>query len=118
MKETIDTIIRWHSETFKDATLDGQIEKWNEESKEFRETQYTDAHELADMFIVACGIARFDINMGLYCFAEIYDFLGSDIPFDIKELIKAVNEKMQKNRKRIWNKTGNGTYHHENGIED
>jgi hypothetical protein len=29
-----------------------------------------------------------------------------------------IDEKMEKNRKRVWNKTAEGTYHHENGIED
>lgn len=114
MKETIETIIKWHRDTFLDATLDGQVKKWNEELKEFRETQYTDVHEFADMFIVACGIARFDINLGLYYFSEIYDWLGSDIPFDVQELIEAVNNKMEKNRKRVWAKTAEGTYHHTN----
>lgn len=118
MKETILSIAKWHEETFPDATLEGQVKKWNEELKDFRETNYRDAHEFADMFIVACGIARFDINLGLYYFAEIYDWLGSDIPFDVKELIDATNEKMEKNRKRVWVKSGEGHYHHENGIED
>jgi hypothetical protein len=34
------------------------------------------------------------------------------------ELWEAVQKKMETNRKRIWHKTGNGAYHHENGIED
>ena len=37
MSETIETIARWHSETFKDATLDGQIEKFYEELNEYNE---------------------------------------------------------------------------------
>lgn len=35
MKETIETIIQWHAETFPNATLDGQIEKFNDEHKEW-----------------------------------------------------------------------------------
>lgn len=30
----------------------------------------------------------------------------------------ALTKPVIKYRKRVWNKTGNGTYHHENGIED
>lgn len=118
MSETIDTIIAWHKQTFPDATLDGQMEKWNEELKEFRETNYRSAYELADMFIVACGIARFDTVLGLYYLSEIYDWLGSDIMFGDKEFIDGVEKKMAKNRKRVWNNTADGTYHHQNGIED
>lgn len=101
MKETILSISKWHEETFPDATLSGQIEKWNEELKEFRETNYREAYELADMFIVACGIIRFDINLGLYYLTEIYDWLGSDIMFGDKEFIDSVEKKMEKNRKRV-----------------
>ncbi len=34
------------------------------------------------------------------------------------ELWDAVQKKMEKNRKRVWVKSGEGHYHHENGIED
>lgn len=86
--ETIKTIIEWHEKTFPDATLEGQKAKFQEEFQEWSESHRI--HELADMFIVA----------SMYVLQQI------------------VNDKMIKNRKRIWNKTGNGTYHHENGIED
>ena len=117
MKETIDTIIQWHKETFPDATLEGQLEKYHEEVKEFVETDFKDLGELVDMFIVACGIARFDIHEGIFYFADI-DVWISDNLFDWDKFEEAVNKKMEKNRKRVWVQSGKGNYHHENGIED
>jgi hypothetical protein len=115
MKETIDTIIQWYKETFPNATLEEQLMKYQEEQIEWVESDYTNVKELADMFIVACGIARFDAWEGLFYMHDVYDwYLGSEeIHFD--EVKKAINEKMEKNRKRVWNKADNGTYHHESG---
>lgn len=117
MKETIDTIIAWHKNTFKDASLEGQKEKWQEEYNEFVKTQpgsQDELYEIADMIIVSCGIMRFDYALGLDYLCDSFD-KGDYIP---DEKWEAVEEKQAKNRKRVWNKTGNGTYHHKNGIED
>lgn len=117
MKETIDTIIQWHKETFPDATLEGQKLKWREEHREYLNTHIGSEEELmemADVIIVSCGIARFDYSEGLNYLSSAFQEGG--IP-PLKKW-EAVESKMEKNRKRVWNKTGNGTYHHENGIED
>lgn len=117
MKETIDTIIAWHKNTFKDANLEGQKAKFDEELAEYNEA--VNVQELADMFIVACGIARFDSVIALEYFAVVFKALASwKILGAVGVLQTVIDEKMVKNRKRIWNKIGNGTYHHENGIED
>ena len=114
MKETIISIARWHEETFPDATLDGQIEKYKEELHEWEESHYEDISELADMFIVACGIARFDLSQGLIYMADLYDqFVGND-SIGIDGVMTRVEQKMEKNRKRVWAKTAEGTYHHTN----
>ena len=118
MKETIKTIMDWHEQTFPDATLEGQIEKYQEEQREWLETDCEDVTELADMLIVACGIARFDLHEGLYAMNDIYEWYCGHESLDMAKLEKAVNEKMAKNRKRVWNKTAVGSYLHENGIED
>lgn len=118
MIETIDTIIQWHRETFPDATLEGQKKKWQEEYDEWNNTETETQEELcetADMIIVACGIARFNYMTGLYYLYRAMDLMWN---VDTEKLWEAVESKMEKNRKRVWNKTGNGTYHHENGIED
>lgn len=117
MKETILSIAKWHEETFKDANLDGQKAKFEEELAEYNEA--VNMQELADMFIVACGISRFDSVVALEYFAVVFKALASwKVVGACAVLQTVIDEKMAKNRKRIWNKTGNGTYHHENGIED
>lgn len=112
--ETIQSIIDWHKETFPDATLDGQIVKFEEETKEWENTSwgvYDEVEELADLFIVACGIMRFDMLTGM----EYMDlvFLKPGVTnYDGRDLWEAVIKKMEKNRARTWKKTTEGTYHH------
>lgn len=117
MKETIKTIIEWHEQTFPDATLEGQIDKFQQELKEFAATLLEpDAdynhqlEELADMYIVACGIARFSIERALSCFTVVNTFkdLYGLCSFELKE---AVDKKMAINRKRKWG-IGKGNYQH------
>lgn len=116
MKETIDTIIDWHKNTFKDETLEGQFSKFNEEKTEMMMAIGTHRlEELADMYIVSCGIARFNYAMGL---DRMLQTLNSLRNYTIQELLYAVESKMEKNRKRVWIKSGEGHYHHKNGIED
>ena len=117
MKETINTIIQWHSQMFPDATLKDQMDKYEEERKEWLDSDCNDPSELADMFVVACGLARFDMYTGL-CALENVIFWANNKSISMSKLVEAVEKKMKKNRKRVWNKTGNGTYHHENGVED
>lgn len=120
MSETIETISRWHAETFPDVTLPGQLIKFAEEMNEFDIAMNSgqDAlSELADMIIVAAGIRRFD-ELFASAFVQFTYMEASDAGFDMTELWDAVQYKMQKNRKRVWGKTANGTYHHKLGIED
>lgn len=115
MKESIETIIKWHRDTFPDANLDGQIEKYNEEYDEFYSSDTAEdmISELADMFIVVCGIARFSAMDALFYFHEVDHELGkSNISF--QDLSNAIDKKMEKNRKRVWAKTQEGAYHHTN----
>lgn len=120
MKETIDTITNWHKETFPETGLPGQLIKFAEEMNEFDvaiNSGQDALSELADMIIVAAGIRRFD---GLFAsaFVQFTYMQASNAGFDMMELWEAVEEKQAKNRKRVWKKTAEGTYHHENGIED
>jgi hypothetical protein len=117
MKETIKSIIEWHEQTFPDATLEGQIEKFYDELAEYNE-EYN-IKELADMYIVACGIARFDSVQALDYFAVVYkaimDYKLLAVPFLLREVI---DDKMQINRKRKWGKQGNSYQHIEEGEEE
>lgn len=113
MSETIDTIIQWHSQMFPDATLKDQMDKYEEERKEWLDSDCNDLPELADMFIVACGLARFDMYTGLCALENVIFWLNSE-SFGMSELVEEVEKKMEKNRKRTWVKQENGSYHHTN----
>lgn len=109
-KETIQSIIEWHTKTFPNATLEGQLEKFKKERKEWLDSEHTDISELADMFIVACGVARFSIVDALYLFKDCIDEASKAvITFGMLET--AIEKKMGINRKRKWN-FENGQYQH------
>lgn len=117
MKETIKSIIEWHEQTFPDATLEGQIEKFDDEVKEFYEAELLSdeaATELADCFVVGCGIARFSFLSAMNAFSFVLDYLVGEDEF-AKKFLSAVENKMAINRKREWNKIGNKFQHIEEG---
>lgn len=117
MKETVKTIMEWHEKTFPNATLCGQLLKYKEEREEYEESK--SMLELADMFIVACGVGRFDSLAAAECFSFIPDLLACDGGVGAyAEFQECINSKMEKNRKRVWVETTDGAYHHQNGIED
>lgn len=119
MKESIDTIIKWHTETFPEATLEGQLAKWDEEAHEFKYSEPLSDEalgELADMTIVSAGIARFDYGRGLDALVDTLLCFDDD-EWTTSELWQAVEKKMEKNRRRVWEKQ-NGMYQHKAGIED
>lgn len=114
MKETIASIIKWHEQTFPDATLEGQMAKFADERKEFE--QEPSLEEWSDMFIVACGIARFDSILALHYFSDCFKILERQAIRNIY-IQQAVDKKMQINRNRKWNKIGNKFQHIEEGGE-
>ena len=61
--ETVMTITEWHAKTFPDATMEDQLRKFDEEMEEYDRTPTFE--ELADMFIVACGLCRFDMVVAM-----------------------------------------------------
>lgn len=112
-----------HQELFKDVTLMSQITKFSEEYNEMKEAfKHIDENpegfyeEFADMFIVACGIFRFNEALGKsLCKSITDDFIykkdeeGNDY---LAVLTTKVIEKMNKNIKRVWSKTKDGNYKH------
>lgn len=111
--ETIKKIIEWSEFAFPDATLYGQIDKFNKEYEEYfdADTDSDKLKELADVFIVAFSISRFDIGEGLYYINDAIQ-LHSDSVFSMDELVEAIQNKMAINRQRKWKKQ-NGQYQHE-----
>lgn len=108
MNETIASIIKWHEQTFPDATLMGQLEKFADERKEFE--QEPSLEELSDMYIVACGIARFDSVLALHYFSDIHKIIDRQGIMNIS-FQEAIDKKMAINRKRKWG-IGKGNYQH------
>ena len=119
----IERVRDMHQNLFPDVTLMSQIAKFDEEYNEMIEaTKYIAEEpdkfleELADMFIVACGILRFNEALG-YCLCKsiaddfIYkeDDAGNNY---LSELTIKIIEKMNKNIKRVWSKTTDGNYKH------
>lgn len=102
----------WHNETFPKATLEGQRRKFKEEFEEFvaAEDPEHKLAELADMYIVACGIKRFDESLALHLIGRVLEF-GADADFTIKELLCAIDKKMEINKARKWSGK-DGCYHH------
>ena len=108
MKETIETIMQWHKETFPDTTLEEQMDKFLLEYAEWTESDET--NEIADMFIASCGIARFSILEFSKVFSIIIDTLFH-CRLKEEDLVEPITSKMAINRKRKWHKV-NGEYRH------
>ena len=111
--ESIKSIIDWHTETFPEASMDGQITKFLDERVEYTcaTTPEERLTEMADCFIVACGIARFNIVYGSRFFGEAFDMFVEAKDVTIDALQKAIDDKMAINRQRKWGK-GKGNYQH------
>ena len=116
--ESIESIARWHRETFPDATVLSQQKKFQEELKEWHESQHItdqglilgDITELADMFIVACGLARFNNADALFAFRTVSEELSHSM-YPTIDLEMAIMKKMKINRARKW-ENNDGLYRH------
>lgn len=101
-------IIDWHAKTFPDATMEGQLIKLEEEMNELANSANSEEglKEAADVYIVLCGLKRWN--------CQIEKFVTRFWFVPVSTLYKAVVEKMNKNKARVWAKTAEGTYHHTN----
>ncbi|GHU02029.1 hypothetical protein FACS1894186_5930 [Alphaproteobacteria bacterium] len=94
----IKEIIAWHCGAFPDATFASQLAKVNEEYSEFMRTPEREKTvELADMFIAACGLCRFDRRLGLELLRN-----AKHRPEGQRLLSVAVDDKMKINLTREW----------------
>lgn len=110
MIETVESIIDWSKKAFPDATMTGQQDKFKEEKDEWNASNCSDIAELADMFIVACSIARFDTVEAMFCMERVAHELYHST-FATQDLERAINNKMRVNRARSWEKR-DGQYKH------
>lgn len=120
MSETFQTIQDWGIKTFGDnITMEGQIEKWLDERKEFEETSSMtpdELFELADLVIVSANIMRFDFKIGFHYLAETFKLLAAT-KYSGEELWNAVEKKMTINKNRVWS-VGKGNFQHINIGEE
>lgn len=106
---TIIDVIVWNKKTFSLLTETSQYRKFQEETTELNKTRFKSKKyfkELADCYIVAFGMFRFDLKIAIR-FLKYLDYYNCDS----KIISKAIKEKMEINKKREW-KYVNGIYHH------
>lgn len=118
MKESIHSITQWHEQTFPDATLETQREKFKDEMDELSAAMKTGVvkdimTELADCAIVACGLCRYGFA-GTAAFNTIFETIAlmqNHIENPLRLLLDAIDNKMAINRQRKW-ANNNGKYQH------
>lgn len=112
--ELIAILTKEHTETFKDITLEAQLDKFVDEQHEYEEAEgcLNEARELADMFIVAAGVARFAPRFVDECLIPLLDDTVREREEFSKEIIiDLALEKSLINKQRKWEKKG-GKYQH------
>lgn len=111
--ELIEILKKEHEETFKDITLEAQLDKFVDEQEEFEQAEncLEEARELADMIIVAAGIARFAPR---FVDEVIHPYIQRKIGDEEKinsVICYMALEKSLINKERKWDKKG-GKYQH------
>ena len=69
------------------------------------------------MVIVSAGIMRFNYGWGFDFLARTLEHMRN-VDYDGNALWEAAEQKMAKNRKRVFIHSGQGHYQHKAGIED
>ena len=110
MRETINSILQWHMETFPDVTLEQQRAKFEEEWKEFLyafeyeqdEIEESTSEELSDAFIAAVRLLDMDFCRGMEALNKVRDARLFIYEIGIDDFHEAVDKKMGINRARDW----------------
>lgn len=105
--ELMSILQKEHEETFKDITLEAQLDKFIDEQQEYEEADncLDEARELADMFIVAAGVARFAPRFVKNCLAPfIIDKVEARKEFGKGIITCLALEKSLINKQRKWKK--------------
>lgn len=109
----LNSIKRWHEKTFPDVTLSGQLAKLEEEICESLKVSKKDKvaffEEIADVLIVCAGLRRFNSKIGI---SIENNYLNTATPDVLSVIDLAIMQKMNKNRKRKWEKTEDDRFHH------
>ena len=130
MKWTVDKIVEWHQMAMPNATFDKQTLKVEDELQELMEAAslYVDAigpqedavEEMADVYISSLVLAkRFNSAIGVLVYNFVVDSLERLVSMGTEpalrlhaKMLKAIDEKMDKNVRREWEETAPGYYQH------
>ena len=106
-----DKIKKVHEYLFYETNLTAQMAKYRDEYNEYMEAKDEEDRimELADMYICACGIKRFDYAIGSHLCNAVLDTFG----YPREKIIDAIIEKMNILQERKWNKDDKGYYQHD-----
>ena len=113
-EELIEILKKEHEETFKDVTLWAQLDKFVDEQEEYENADncLEEAREMADMFIVAAGIARFAPNfVQEFIVPTLVDKIDEQDEYGKGLITYLALEKSLINKNRKWDKKG-GKYQH------
>lgn len=112
--ELMAILIKEHEETFKDITLDAQLDKFMDEVEEYEaaDNPLDEARELADMLIVAAGVARFAPRFAKeWLTHRVVDEIKDGGEYGCGLVTYLALEKSLINKNRDWSKKG-GKYQH------
>ena len=105
-------ILKVHEYLFYEANFDSQIKKYKDEVAEYCNANDEDKlEELADMYICACGIGRFDYTIGTHLQKYVLELHSSQ--YKKEQILEKVVEKMNILQTRSWKKDNKGYYQHE-----
>lgn len=112
--ELIKILKKEHEETFKDITLEAQLDKFVDEYEEYQDADnpLDEARELADMMVVAAGVARFAPRfVDEFLVHRIVDLINKNDEYGNGLITQLALEKSIINKNRDWSKKG-GKYQH------
>lgn len=113
-EELLEILKKEHEETFKDVTLEAQLDKFIDEQEEYENAEncLEEAWEMADMFIAAVGISRFAPRFVEKFISPMLDKIIEESDDYSKRLVAQLAlEKSLINKERKWDKKG-GKYQH------
>lgn len=111
LERTLEEIAAWHADTFPASNQAGQLMKLEEELREYSEAEQEDKDkELADVVIVCAGLRRWSSLIGQHMLAMV---LAGANASQVNVLLDLIDDKMAKNRARVWKLDGEGKYHHD-----
>jgi hypothetical protein len=107
--ELTSKIRKVHEYLFYNSNFNSQIQKYNDEYNEFCAAPHNEEiKELADLYIVAIGITRFENTIGNH----LAKYILSDPNYTRDQILEEVVNKMNILQTRIWEEDANGYYQH------